>query len=170
MLVLALRRRTWPCVAGHGPMPLSFRSIDERIYLIINMLHVLTCCDHSSPRCSASTVLLSCRTLLRNHFAKVSLDLSSHTYSSCLPLRIPFTFKMCFGITPQRKKNYYYREEVVPATRYHHHHHGHHHPARASYHSHTSRHSHYGHSPRASYHSHHSGPVVYEKRTSRRYV
>lgn len=78
---------------------------------------------------------------------------------------------MCFGAEPKRGRDggYYYREEITPATRKRHHHH-HHQPARASYHSHTSRHSHYGHSPRASVSSYRaSGPVVVEQRTVRRY-
>lgn len=119
------------------------------------------------PRLLCSTTYLSLYHIESPFHTRSHLIFPSHIR---LSTSLCFTsFKMCFGITPQRKKNYYYREEVVPATRYHHHH-KHHHPARASYHSHTSRHSHYGHSPRASYHSHHSGPVVYEKRTSRRYV
>lgn len=88
----------------------------------------------------------------------------------CIPPFDDHLSKMCFSSEP-KKKYYYHQEEVLPARPYHHHHHhhgggGHHH-----HHARVSRVSHYSHSPRSSVYSHRSsGPVVYEKRSVRRYV
>jgi hypothetical protein len=112
---------------------------------------------------------ISLRSPESNRIAETPLNLCTKVYES---IHMPYTkttitrlyhhhsepFTMCFRSEPSRK--YYYHEEYIPVRQHHGHHQHHHHHPRAS----TPARVSYPHVGTSSYR--HSGPVVYEQRSS----